>query len=179
MYPHWLSPGVRFNDCIFSEPVRLTGWIPPRLPGLFAILACDTNWAPRSFQPLCFGELSNNSENPVGNSGYSWMLRGTNARNLLVSILPLPFSTSAQRAAVREELVSAYNPAFQGPSYGDGSTAAPRDLAFRIGELERRNQEQGEKILFLLGNIYKQFEPLPVPERRRIGFLPEPAPAIR
>jgi hypothetical protein len=47
-----------------------------------------------------------------------------------------------------------------------------------MGELERRNQEQTEKILLLLGSIYKQFEPQPVPERRRIGFLPEVAPAF-
>lgn len=173
MYPHWLSPGVRFNDCFFSEPVRLAGWTPPRFPCLFAILACDSNWAPRSFQPLCFGEFGNNSAHPLETSA-SWVLRASNARNLLISVFPMPFSTSAQRAALREELVTAYNP----PLQGRADTVAPRDLTFRMGELERRNQEQAEKILFLLGNIYKQFEPQPVPERRRIGFLPEVAQTI-
>jgi len=122
---------------------------------------------------LCFGEFGNNSANPLENTGYSWALRGASARNFLISVLPMPFSTSAQRMALREELVSAYNPALQ----GHGGTEAPRELAVRMGELERRNQEQAEKILFLLGNIYKQFEPQPVPERRRIGFLPELAEA--
>src|SRR6266581_421023 len=126
MYPHWISQGIRFNDCLFSEPARLATWIPPRFPGLFAILACEKKWATRSDQKQRYGE---------------------NGKNLSVAVLPLPFSTSTQRTALRDELVSAYNPAGQ----HHGNALAPGDLAMRIGELERRHQEHSEKVLLLLG----------------------------
>jgi hypothetical protein len=171
-YPH-LSSGIRFNDCLFSEPVRLAGWVPPRFPGLFVILARDSNWAPRNFQPLCFGEFGNNSPALAGSSEYASLLRAANNKDLSVSVLPLPFSTSAQRLAIVQELVSGYNPVLQGPS-----SSSPDELSVRLNQLERRHQEQNEKILFLLGNIYKHFEPQVVPERRRIGFLPQALPEL-
>lgn len=165
--------GIRFNDCFFSEPVSLASWTPPRFSGLFVILACDANWAPIPFQPLCFGEFGNNATHPLSANGYSW-LGPADRKKLFVSVLPMPFSTSAQRAAVRSQLVAAYNPVFQ--AHG---AAESGPLECRMAEMERRHQEHAEKVLLLLGNIHKHFEPQPVPEHRRIGFLPESLPELR
>jgi len=164
------ATGIRFNDCLFTEPARLADWIPPRFTGLFAILACDPGWAPRSFQALCFGEFGNNTADPVERNGYGW-LRGAGTKGLFVCVLPMPFSTSAQRAALRNELIAAYNPVLQGRAMA----ASPAELAQRVEELEKRYQEHSAQVLMLLGNIHKHFEPQPVPLRRRIGFLPETA----
>lgn len=161
--------GIRFNDCFFLEPARLADWVPPRFTGLFVILACDPNWAPRLFQPLCFGELSNNAVDPLERNGYGWLLGAADRKQLFVSVLPMPFSTGAQRAALRSELIAAYNPVLQ-PGV---ATASPAGLVHRIEEMEKRHEEHTAQVLVLLGNIHKHFEPLPVPLRRRIGFLPE------
>ena len=163
------AAGIRFNDCFFMEPARLADWMHPRFTGLFVILACDPNWAPRSYQPLCFGELGNNAVDPLERNGYGWLLGAAERKGLFVSVLPMPFSTSAQRAALRNELIAAYNPVLQ----PGGAATSSTELSQRIDELEKRHQEHSAQVLLLLGNIQKHFEPLPVPLRRRIGFLPE------
>jgi len=88
-------------------------------------------------------------------------------------VLPMPFSTLAQRRAVCKELIAAYNPTCQ----NDGRTMSPAEMVFKIGELEARQQEQSQQILSLLTYIGKLFEPQPVAPRRPIGFLPQIVPA--
>ena len=171
MHLPFAATGIRFNDCFFTEPVRLTDWICPRFTGLFVVLTCDPDWAPRPFQPLCFGEFGNNSGDPIDRSGYGWLRNANGTKGLCIAMLPLPFSTSGQRAVLRNELIAAYNPVLQGQS----ATASAVDLAHRMDQLEKRYQEQSEQVLMMLGNIHRHFEPQPVPLRRRIGFLPEPA----
>ncbi len=160
MYPPFATIGIRFNDCFFTEPARLADWIPPRFTGLFVILAGDPNWAPRPFQPVCLGEFGNNT------SPAAWGRKG-----LYVSVFPMPFSTTSQRLALCNELIAAYNPVLQ----TKGIAAAPADMARRMDELEKRHHEHSAQVLLMLGNIHKHFEPLPVPERRRIGYQPESA----
>src|SRR5690242_14016127 len=132
----YLVAGIRFNDCMFSEPVRLERATLPRCAGLFIILAEDRNWAPKPFQPLCFGEFGNNTQ-PDTLQQTVRMLRGGPGQNLFVSILALPFSTTAQRWALCSELIAAYNPLSQG---GEKRTP-PTDLVRKLDELERTHQE--------------------------------------
>jgi hypothetical protein len=161
------SSGIRFNDCFFTEPIRLTEWTPPRFAGLFIFLAGDPNWAPRPFQPLFIGEFGNNTrELRVPNLG---------SGVLFVAVLPMPFSTSAQRWALRQELIRAYNPVFQAHE----PPPAAGDLARKVDELERKHQEQTAQVGLLLVNMNKFFEPQPVPPRHRIGFVPQTAPSGR
>ena len=164
MYLASAATGIRFNDCFFSEPVRLADWIPPRFTGVFVILACDPNWAPRPFQPVSFGELGNNTPQPARPANGA-------VHGLYVSVLLLPFSTSAQRTSLRNELIAAYNPMLQGRA----AAASHLDLNQRIDELEKRYQEHSAQMLMMLSNIHRHFEPLAVPVRRRIGFQPESA----
>lgn len=169
MNPYLATSGIRLNDCFFSEPVGLAGWTPPQYAGLFAIFVRDPDWAPKPFQPLYFGEFGNNAPLDAFLNNYGALLATANGKNLLISVCPLPFSTSAQRWAARDELVWAYNPACQ-PA---GNRVLQGDIAHRMKEMERKHQEQTAQLMRLL-------EPQPEPQkepRRRIGFMPQCEPA--
>jgi hypothetical protein len=167
--PNPASPGIRFNDCIFTEPIAFAGWTPPRYAGLFAVLMNDPNWAPKALQPLLFGELGNNEPLPALTLDYPRLLAAANGRTLLVAVLPMPFSTTAQRRQLRAELVGAYNPECQ----SDGTLLPQGELATQLRDLEKNHQEQTAQVMLLLANINQSFQPLPETPRRRIGFMPD------
>jgi hypothetical protein len=163
--------GIRFNDFMFSEPVPLSAWAAPKFAGLFVVLVRDTNWAPKQFQPLCFGEFGNNVRGPLAAES---IRLPANAGLLFVSVLPMPFSSSAQRCDARNQLVWAYNPVCQGTA----TPPAQNELLVRkLDELEKRHEEQTTQFRLLMTSINRLFEPQPVPPRRPIGFLPETADA--
>jgi len=165
MNTYLLAAGIRFNEHLFSEPTRLAEWAPPKCAGIFAILTRDPNWAPKPFQPLCFWEFGNNSD-------LRRLARIANAQALFVSALAMPFSTSAQRSEVRNQLVWAYNPLCQ----GSAGSAVECELAYKLGELEKKHEEQTTQLRLILASISRLFEPQAEPKpRRAIGFLPQPA----
>jgi hypothetical protein len=82
----------------------------------------------------------------------------------------MPYSTAAQRRAVRDELIAAYNPVCQ-----VNNAAVSANLTSKVDQLEARQQEQTQQILQLLTHLGKLFEPQPTGPRRQIGFLPQPA----
>ncbi len=167
------APGIRLNDCVFSEPTRLDGWTPPQFAGLFGIFVADPNWAPKPFQPLYFGEFGNNASASQLLGECRSLIAASRGQTLMVSVLPLPFSTTSQRCALRSELIWAYNP----PCQSDGGKTSPMDLAQKLDELEKRHQEQTSQVMLLLANVNRIFGPLPEPPRRRsIGFLPQSEP---
>jgi hypothetical protein len=161
-----VPPGVRFNDCLFSEPVQLTAWRLPSCAGIVAILARNPQWSPKPLQPLYFGDFGNDASARTS-------LPSNASRELLVSLLPMPYSTAAQRRALCNELIAAHNPVWQ----ANGATAAAAALANRVDELEARQQEQSQQILALLAHLGKLFEPQATGPRKPIGFLSELAPA--
>ena len=146
-----VASGMRFNDSVFSEPIRLAEWTPPRCAGLFAILIVDSNWAPKPFQPLYFGEFGNNAPRQELLHQQGGILARFPAKDIWVATFPMPFSTLQQRWALRNELVWAYNPISQ----LDEAKAPPAELTPRIRPAAA---EPGLEVM---------------PERRRrIGFLP-------
>lgn len=157
-----VGPGIRFNDFLFSEPMPLSAWAPPKFPGIFVLLAADTNWAPRPFQPLYFGEFGNNArplaDHPIRASG-----------PLFVSVLAMPFSSSTQRAEARNHLIWAYNPICQ------TTARSENELVRKLDELEKKHEEQTTQFQLLLASLNRLFEPQPEPVRRPIGFLPQTA----
>jgi hypothetical protein len=163
--------GIRFNDCFFTEPTPLTQWRPPQYPGLFVILVRDPNWAPKPFQPLYFGEFGNNAPEISLRGEPLFHLDPRRSAELLVATLPMPFSTTSQRCALRDELMWAYNPVCQTHT----PKAPPQELARKVEQLEMRHQEQTAQFGMLLASINRLFEPQPEPPRRRIGFLPSTA----
>jgi hypothetical protein len=160
-----VGPGIRFNDFLFSEPVPLRNWTPPKFAGLCVLLVRDTNWAPRQFQPLCFGEFGNNLRIQWATDA----LRLPAFESLLVAVLPLPFSSSSQRYDIRNELVWAYNPVCQ------AAAPAQSELVRKLDDLEKKHEEQTTQFRLLLASINRLFEPQPEPSRRPIGFLPQTA----
>jgi hypothetical protein len=162
-----VPPGVRFNDSLFTEPAPLGIWRPTGCAGILAILAPNSQWGPRPFQPLYFGEFGNDA------------LRGVNLRaniqrdDLLMSVLPLPYSTAAQRRALCNDLITSHNPLWQ----ANRSVAPVDEMARKVDELAARQQEQSQQILSLLAHLAKLFGPQPVGPRKPIGFLAELAPA--
>lgn len=161
-----VPPGIRFNDCFFSEPIPLTDWKMAKSAGLFVILAKDGNWAPKPYQPLYFGEIGNNSPDgpPPGTETLIPQNHGRAA--LFISVLPMPFSTTAQRRALRNELLWAYNSTWQ---VDEIRRAA--GIANQFGSLDK--PEDATQALLLLTGFNKHFLPPPEREpRRRIGFVP-------
>ena len=144
--------GIRLNDCLFSEPTRFADWKVPKYAGLFVILVKDANWVPKPYQPLYFGDFGNNT--PDVPLKHALLPGGASDDTLLISLLPMPFSTTAQRWALRNELMWAYNPPWQ------TGEVRPAD----------KNPEEAAQILFLLTGV--NLEPQPKQPRRRIGFLP-------
>jgi hypothetical protein len=170
MNSYMVAPGIRFDDYLFSEPRRLVEVALPRCGGVLAILTSDPNWAPRTYQPLCFREFGNNSQETAYDA--LQLARTPQAAALFVSVLAMPFSTSAQRCEIRKKLARAYNPVCQ----ISGIPALKNELAHKLDELEERNEEQTLQIRLLLATINRLFEPQPEPRRRPIGFFTEPTP---
>ena len=165
----YFVPGIRFNDYLFTDPVPFLSWRPSGCPGIVAMLAGNPQWSPKPLQPVFFAEFGNNAR-----SGEQARLPGdARAQDLFVSVLAMPYSTAAQRRTVCKELIAAYNPAWQ----ASGVALSAAELAQKVGDLEARQQEQGQQILSLLTFIAKLFEPQPVSPRRPIGFLPQMRPA--
>jgi hypothetical protein len=163
-YPSGL--GIRFNDCFFGEPVPLDRWTPPRSPGLYVILAADTNWAPKPFRPLYFGEFGNNAKLPVFGRE-AGQPAGKIGEVLFAAALEMPFSTTAQRCLLRNELIAAYNP----PGCVLAADTPQSELARRLDELELRHQREAAELRMLFAGAYTYPVQQPQP-RRRIGFIP-------
>jgi hypothetical protein len=156
------TSGIRFNDFFFSEPADLAGWAPPRCAGLFSVLINDANWAPKPFQPLYFGELGNNTPLSEVLQDCSRIAAIAKGKALLVSVLPMPFSTTQQRLALRHELISAYNPCYQ----TDIGKSSARDLELKLADLQKKHEEQTAQMTQIMAGVNAQ-----APPRRRIGFL--------
>jgi len=118
-----------------------------------AILARNPQWGPKPLEPLYFSDAAS-------------LLAPEQKGDLLVSVLPMPYSTTTQRRALCQELITAYS-----------SPLSVAALARKVEVLEARQQEQIQQILSLLGYIAKLFEPQPVGPRKPIGFLPQLTPA--
>jgi hypothetical protein len=158
--------GIRFNDCVFSEPTSLSHWTAPGCAGVYALLIGDPNWAPRPYQALCFGEFGNNGAERLLEKARDFAAR-LFGQEIFVAVLPMPFSTTAQRWMLRNELIWAYNPPY---STTVGETAAPTELVQKLDELERRHHEETAELRLLFASSHAALEP-PHP-RRRIGFVP-------
>lgn len=147
---YWMPAGIRFQQYWFTEPVPLAGWRPPAVPGIAVILQRNPQWGPKPLEPLYFGDCTE--------------LPHARREDLMVAMMPMPYSHPAQRRAVCGELMTTR------------ASLSVADLARKIDAMEARQQEQGERILSLLTYLVRLFEPQPVRQRNAIGFLTELAP---
>jgi hypothetical protein len=158
--------GIRFNDCMFSEPAPLAEWTPPRCAGLYVVLLRDANWAPKPFQPVYFGEFGHNTAVPLISKDRLPLPGSTPKEALFMAAFPIPFSTTAQRLVLRDELIRAYNPACLVPP----EQTPPTELVLKLDELERRHREEAAELRLLFAGARGSFQP--DAPRRRIGFIP-------
>jgi hypothetical protein len=100
-------------------------------------------------RPLCFGEFGNTVSRRSLLANYGQLVAAANGKSLLIAVCPMPYSTTAQRRGVRDELIWAYNPSCQ-----DEALQSPAEPALA----------QSAKA-----------EPTRSP-RHRIGFIAEPEP---
>jgi hypothetical protein len=122
---------------------------------------------------LFFGEFGNNSQEILLSNRHMRLTGLTASESFWVSVLPLPFSTTAQRLEILQQLAWAYNPVWQAKD----SATPPGELARKLEELEKKHEEQTTQVRLLLASVNKFFEPQPEPPRRQIGFLPQPVRA--
>lgn len=162
-------PGIRFDDCMFGEAQHISQYMRPQYAGVLVILRRNSQWAPKPFEPLCFVEFGNNAQNTLAES--LRIAAPAAARDLFVALLPMPFSTIAQRFSLRDHLIRAYNPVWQNGGAGNS------DLEHKLDMLEKKHEEQTTQFGMLLATLSKFFEPQPEPTHRPIGFLPQPVPA--
>ena len=163
-----VPPGIRFNDCLFTEPTRLADWNAPQYAGLFVILAKDPNWAPKPYQPLYFGEFGNNTPEALLPGKHTPFPGIESDTTLFISVLPMPFSTTAQRWALRNELLWAYHTVWQAKEI----QAAGRHTN-QLAEKDKKPYPEQAQILLLVTGVNDFLQPQPEREpRRRIGFLP-------
>jgi len=113
MVSYCLTPGIRFNEYVFTEPAPLDGWTPPQFAGVYALLATDPNWAPKAYKPLYFGEFGNATPASAFFRDCPGPLKGARDHALFVALLPMPFSTTSQRWMICQQLVRAYHPQYQ------------------------------------------------------------------
>src|SRR5690348_15846934 len=121
---YFVPPGIRFKDYLFTEPVQLNGWRAPDCNGIVVLLARNPEWGPKPLEPLYFGEVSS-------------VPAHARRDDLLIAVLPLPYSSAAQRRALCHELTSSLRP------------VSAAELARKVDVLEARQQEQNQQILSL------------------------------
>jgi len=141
-------PGIRFNDCVFTEPAAASHFAVPKCAGVVAVLVSDPNWAPKAYQVVYFGEFGYNTPTAALPFDYQRLQAAAHGRQLMLSVLPLPYSTTAQRRELRNELVGAYNPEFQ-----------------REGALHPAGE--------MIAGFHQSYVTPTQAPRRRIGFMPE------
>jgi len=114
---------------------------------------------------LYFGEFGNNSPEVLLPGSHGLLPASKGNTLLYVAALPMPFSTTAQRWALRNELVWAYNATWQATE-----ARAPNGLN-HLGEADQTPyQQQSAQLFHFLTGVTKPSEPKREP-RRRIGFV--------
>src|SRR5260370_16901560 len=54
--PQRTPKGIRFGSRLFSDPIVFRLAALPALPGLYAVLVCDSTCAPRPYRGIYFGQ---------------------------------------------------------------------------------------------------------------------------
>jgi len=115
MAPTAIQSGIRFGDLVFSEPTLLPDTCLAGIfdqPGLYVVLVHDSNWQPRPFRPLYFGESDGVWQRATGahENCDSWRARGGLFEPVYRALCPLPGWTRVQRQLAESALISAYQP---------------------------------------------------------------------
>jgi len=105
--------GIRFNNSIFTEPVRFSLALVPVSSGIYAILAADASCRPRPFRAIYFGESGDFTQRVTRDHARfsDWTSEAGEAANLFVAFCPTPLLRAQQRRWVEHDLIARYRPA--------------------------------------------------------------------
>lgn len=104
---------ITFSSYDFSEPIPIKRWVPPRVPGLYAVLIPDPAARPRPFKVIYFGQSGDLSETEFfrGHIKYStWMKWAGSEENLHIAICLMPTHSETERLTAEAALISRYLP---------------------------------------------------------------------
>lgn len=107
--------GIKFGKHCFSEPEPLAyptaPWILDR-PGLYVVLVYASNWRPRPYRPLYFGESHGvRGRATTEHENYqSWLAEAGQNSNLFRALCFLPGSTRLERQMAESALIGRYHP---------------------------------------------------------------------
>lgn len=109
------NQGVRFGERWFTAPAPLPAAAVPAMfdqAGLYVVMVVDSEWGPKPFRPLYFGE-SDSIWNRCA-SGHEKYVTWRRAAGLFVplyrAVSPMPGSTRAERQAAESALITRYLP---------------------------------------------------------------------
>ena len=100
---------ITWGGITFSDPIRLTTWIPQSIAGVYAISIRTST----GFSPIYFGESENLEERGINatHHAYScWLREAGSEENIFISIRLMPNSTEDHRREREGSLISQYNP---------------------------------------------------------------------
>ncbi len=167
-FPAAVPAGIRFGDTVFSEPVPLARWWPPRGTGLYVVLVPDFTWLPRPFQPVYVGEYGQGCVRVTSDEYLSWY-RVAAGRDLYVAAHEIPDARATQAPVLKEEIVRMYTPVCN----RRWSEPAPADaLARRLETIERRDLDQDALLKVLVAALSRVLTPPPEPAKKEYGFKP-------
>jgi hypothetical protein len=108
------STGIRWSpkpDLLFTEPVLYTAQFVPTVAGIYVITAPSTDWSPRPFRPLYFGQAGNlKTRLTWAHEKCSDWIEEARGLPIYGSYYLALGRTEEQRIAIEEEFIAHYCP---------------------------------------------------------------------
>jgi len=166
----WSRPvgGIRFGNCVFSEPVPLDrACLPVNSTGVYVILTPDPTWGPRHFQPLFFGEFAGGLHCSITTTELSLCYRAAAGKGLLISVLAMPGAHVGDVILLKRRLIQDYAPICN----RNDDSAIAIEMARRLETLERMTSHQELVLKLALGALGQMAHPHPETKKRIVGFI--------
>jgi hypothetical protein len=102
---------IRWGDLVFSDPVRLSDWEPPRKPALYAIMKEGDR---KGHYGLIYVSQSGNLSERRSYESHPkydcWKDNAGSDNNLFIGICSMPNSTLDQRKRLKQHILDRANP---------------------------------------------------------------------
>jgi len=110
--PQRTPKGIRFGTRLFSEPIVFRLAALPALPGLYAVLVCDSTCAPRPYRVIYFGQAGDLAQRVTRSHEKhpEWCRTANGEANLYLAYDRTLGLTERQQVATEEQLIQEYTP---------------------------------------------------------------------
>jgi hypothetical protein len=159
--------GIRFADCVFSEPVPIgRQGVPVHSAGIYVILIHDPTWGPRQFQPVFFSEFGPSHHSSVGPADVMGWHRVAAGRGLYVAVHSVAPAEAHELPVLTRELVASYRPLCNRESAEEITSDTKR----RVEVLEKKTQEQEALLRLAIAVIGQTPQTASESKKRPVGF---------